>query len=206
VPVENSTEGAIGRTLDLLCHPAEDLREVVLRVHQHLLAQGRRHGRHSPRLHPCAITFPVPRNGSARTCLVLSEWRCRATRGSQLAAQDDTSAAIAGETARKSMPWLPSPATSRTNPTTPRVSWSSARTTPHLREGQDLADHGGAKPARAMVELPVAAGTPQRQHEQAGVAPVAHRPVEYVLCRRRGSPVRPAVVQALASCASRRRS
>lgn len=38
VPVENSTEGAIGRTLDLLLNtPLKICGEVVLRVHQHLL-------------------------------------------------------------------------------------------------------------------------------------------------------------------------
>ncbi len=39
VPIENSTEGAIGRTLDLLMTtPLKICGEVVLRIHQHLLS------------------------------------------------------------------------------------------------------------------------------------------------------------------------
>jgi chorismate mutase/prephenate dehydratase len=41
VPVENSTEGAVGRTLDLLLQtPLTICAEVVLRVHQNLMAKG----------------------------------------------------------------------------------------------------------------------------------------------------------------------
>lgn len=41
VPVENSTEGAVGRTLDLLLQtPLRICAEIVLRVHQNLLAKG----------------------------------------------------------------------------------------------------------------------------------------------------------------------
>lgn len=39
-PVENSTEGAVGRTLDLMLHtPLKICGEVVLRVHQHLMSK-----------------------------------------------------------------------------------------------------------------------------------------------------------------------
>jgi chorismate mutase/prephenate dehydratase len=39
VPIENSTEGAVGRTLDLLLTtPLKICGEVVLRIHQHLLS------------------------------------------------------------------------------------------------------------------------------------------------------------------------
>ncbi|HYA21123.1 MAG TPA: prephenate dehydratase [Burkholderiales bacterium] len=42
-PVENSTEGAVGRTLDLmLATPLKICGEVVLRVHQHLLGKSKR--------------------------------------------------------------------------------------------------------------------------------------------------------------------
>jgi chorismate mutase/prephenate dehydratase len=41
VPVENSTEGAVGRTLDLLLQtPLRICAEIVLRVHQNLMAKG----------------------------------------------------------------------------------------------------------------------------------------------------------------------
>jgi chorismate mutase/prephenate dehydratase len=47
VPVENSTEGAIGRTLDLLLNtPLRICAEVVLRVHQNLMAKGGALGGH----------------------------------------------------------------------------------------------------------------------------------------------------------------
>ena len=40
-PIENSTEGAVGRTLDLLVSsPLQACGEVVLRIHHHLLSQG----------------------------------------------------------------------------------------------------------------------------------------------------------------------
>src|SRR5208282_6444552 len=40
VPVENSTEGAVGRTLDLMCQtPLTIAGEIKLRIQQHLLAQ-----------------------------------------------------------------------------------------------------------------------------------------------------------------------
>ncbi len=43
VPVENSTEGAVGRTLDLLLNtPLRICAEIVLRVHQNLMAKGDR--------------------------------------------------------------------------------------------------------------------------------------------------------------------
>src|SRR5271166_2798499 len=41
VPVENSTEGVVGRTLDLMCQtPLTIVGEIKLRIQQHLLAQG----------------------------------------------------------------------------------------------------------------------------------------------------------------------
>ncbi|MBX3676574.1 MAG: prephenate dehydratase [Rhodocyclaceae bacterium] len=43
VPVENSTEGAVGRTLDLLLQmPIKICGEVMLRIHQHLLSKAER--------------------------------------------------------------------------------------------------------------------------------------------------------------------
>lgn len=46
VPIENSTEGAIGRTMDLLMTtPLHICGEVILRIHQHLLARERAMGK-----------------------------------------------------------------------------------------------------------------------------------------------------------------
>ncbi len=58
VPVENSTEGAIGKTLDLMLQtPLNVCGEVMLRIHHHLLAGtiGCRFQRHQARLFPSAI-------------------------------------------------------------------------------------------------------------------------------------------------------
>jgi chorismate mutase/prephenate dehydratase len=50
VPIENSTEGAIGRTLDLLLTtPLKICGEVVLRIHQHLLSNEPSLERRAPR-------------------------------------------------------------------------------------------------------------------------------------------------------------
>lgn len=49
VPVENSTEGAVGRTLDLMCQtPLTIVGEVKLRIGQHLLAKSARGGQGTP--------------------------------------------------------------------------------------------------------------------------------------------------------------
>lgn len=100
VPVENSTEGAVGRTLDLLIQTSLKVcGEVVLRIHQHLLRKSatlagiQRVYSHSQSLGQChewlnahlpnVERIPVTSNAEA----------------ARLAAQDDSSAAIAGEAA-----------------------------------------------------------------------------------------------------------
>ena len=100
VPVENSTEGAVGRTLDLLIQTSLKVcGEVVLRIHQHLLRKTasldgiQRVYSHSQSLGQChewlnahlpnAERIPVTSNAEA----------------ARLASLDETSAAIAGEAA-----------------------------------------------------------------------------------------------------------
>ena len=98
VPVENSTEGAIGRTLDLLLDtPLKICGEVVLRVHQHLL-------RKAVGLENIKIVYSHPQ--SFAQC---HEWlnqnlpnvkRVNAesnAEAARLAAEDEITAAIAGE-------------------------------------------------------------------------------------------------------------
>jgi chorismate mutase/prephenate dehydratase len=100
VPVENSTEGAIGRTLDLLM--ASTLKvcgEVVLRIHQHLM---------SKEMSLASITKVYAHAQSLAQC---HEWLGRALPGAQrfpvssnaqaaqLAAAEPGTAALAGETA-----------------------------------------------------------------------------------------------------------
>ncbi len=100
VPVENSTEGAVGRTLDLLLQmPIRICGEVMLRIHQHLLSKAekledvRRLYSHSQSLAQChewlnrhlpnLPRVPVASNAEA----------------ARMAAEDAESCAIAGEAA-----------------------------------------------------------------------------------------------------------
>ena len=100
VPVENSTEGAVGRTLDLLlANPVKICGEVKLRIHQHLLSRAdgigaaRRLYSHAQSLSQChewlnrnlasLPRVPVASNAEA----------------ARLAAEDPESCAIAGEAA-----------------------------------------------------------------------------------------------------------
>ncbi len=102
VPVENSTEGAVGRTLDLLLtSPRMICGEVMLRVHQHLLSKAGNatgvtklysHAQSLAQCHewlnrnlPSVPRVPVASNAEA----------------ARLAAEDSTSCAIAGEAAAR---------------------------------------------------------------------------------------------------------
>ena len=100
VPVENSTEGAVGRTLDLLlATPLSICGEVVLRVHQHLLRKGggmdgiRRVYTHAQSLAQCHEWLNQNLPGVERVAVSSN------AEAAKLAAQDETCAAIAGETA-----------------------------------------------------------------------------------------------------------
>jgi chorismate mutase/prephenate dehydratase len=100
VPVENSTEGAVGRTLDLLLQmPIRICGEVMLRIHQHLLSKAERmedvkrlysHSQSLAQCHewlnrnlPTLARVPVASNAEA----------------ARMAAEDAESCAIAGEAA-----------------------------------------------------------------------------------------------------------
>ena len=100
VPVENSTEGAVGRTLDLMCQTELTVvGEIKLRVGQHLLSRARELGEitrvysHAQSLAQCAQWLlrhlpSVPRVPASSNA-----------EAARLAALEPTSAAIAGETA-----------------------------------------------------------------------------------------------------------
>ncbi len=100
VPVENSTEGAVGRTLDLLLQmPIRICGEVMLRIHQHLLSKAEKledvkrlysHSQSLAQCHewlnrnlPALARVPVASNAEA----------------ARMAAEDTESCAIAGEAA-----------------------------------------------------------------------------------------------------------
>jgi chorismate mutase/prephenate dehydratase len=100
VPVENSTEGAIGRTLDLLmASPLKVCGEVVLRIHQHLMSR-------EASLESIATVY-----SHAQSLAQCHEWLGRALPGArrvpvgsnaqaaQLAAAEAGTAALAGEAA-----------------------------------------------------------------------------------------------------------
>ena len=108
-PVENSTEGAVGRTLDLLLGTSLKIcGEVVLRIHQHLLTN-------APSLEGVTKVY-----SHAQSLAQCHEWLNRNlpnvprisvgsnAQAAQMAAQEEGAAAIAGEAAaeRYSLPRL----------------------------------------------------------------------------------------------------
>ena len=100
VPVENSTEGAVGRTLDLLLStPLRICGEVELRVHQNLMAKSDSLAGISKRLFARAVARAVQRLAGANLpdaerVPVVEQRRGGAAGGGEAAA-----AAIAGEAA-----------------------------------------------------------------------------------------------------------
>ncbi len=100
VPVENSTEGAIGRTLDLLlASPVQICGEVNLRVHQNLLSQAASVSEittiygHAQSLAQCHEWLNRSMPGIARVAVASN------AEGARLAAEQSGTAAIAGEAA-----------------------------------------------------------------------------------------------------------
>ena len=99
VPVENSTEGVVGRTLDLLLTtPLRICAEIELRVQQNLLAKGklqdvRRVYSHAQSLGQCAAWLAQHLPGAERVPLSSN------AEAAQRAASEPGSAAIAGEAA-----------------------------------------------------------------------------------------------------------
>jgi chorismate mutase/prephenate dehydratase len=99
VPVENSTEGVVGRTLDLLlATPLRICAEIELRVQQNLLSKGsikniRRVYSHSQSLAQCEAWLAQNLPGVERIPVASN------AEAAQRAAKEDGSAAIAGEAA-----------------------------------------------------------------------------------------------------------
>ena len=121
VPIENSTEGAIGRTLDLLLTtPLKICGEVVLRIHQHLLSNER------------SLTEVKKVYSHAQSLAQCHEWLNRSlaeaqripvgsnAQAAQLAAAEAGAAAIAGQAAadRYQLPQLASNIEDEPNNTT----------------------------------------------------------------------------------------
>ncbi|ATP28829.1 prephenate dehydratase [Chromobacterium violaceum] len=100
-PVENSTEGAVGRTLDLMVSsPLKICGEVVLRIHHHLLrkVEGvdgiRRVYAHAQALAQCHEWLNKNLPADVERVSVASN-----AEAARLVAEDDTAAAIAGQAA-----------------------------------------------------------------------------------------------------------
>jgi chorismate mutase/prephenate dehydratase len=100
VPVENSTEGAVGRTLDLMCQtPLSICGEIKLRVQQNLLSNAAtlsevtRIYSHAQSLAQCAQWLALHAPGVARVAVASNAEAAR------LAAAEPGTAAIAGENA-----------------------------------------------------------------------------------------------------------
>ena len=121
VPIENSTEGAVGRTLDLLLTtPLKVCGEVVLRIHQHLLSNER------------SLGEVVKVYSHAQSLAQCHEWLNRSlpnvqripvgsnAQAAQLAATEAGAAAIAGQAAaeRYQLPELASNIEDEPNNTT----------------------------------------------------------------------------------------
>lgn len=121
VPIENSTEGAIGRTLDLLMvSPLLVCGEVVLRVHQHLLSKETSLDRiakiysHAQSLAQCHEWLNRNLPGVPRISMGSN------AQAAQLAASEEGAAALAGEAAaeRYQLPMLASNIEDEPNNTT----------------------------------------------------------------------------------------
>lgn len=100
VPVENSTEGAVGRTLDLMCQtPLSICGEIKLRVRQNLLSNAAsladitRVYSHAQSLAQCVVWLARHLPAAARVAVASNAEAAR------LAASEPASAAIAGEIA-----------------------------------------------------------------------------------------------------------
>ena len=100
VPVENSTEGAVGRTLDLMCQtPLTIVGEIKLRIQQNLLAKGigldavSKIYSHAQSLAQCVQWLARHLPAAARVAVASNAEAAR------LAAAESGAAAIAGETA-----------------------------------------------------------------------------------------------------------
>jgi chorismate mutase/prephenate dehydratase len=102
VPVENSTEGAIGRTLDLLLTtPLQICGEIILRVHQNVLRKGttltgiERIYSHAQSLAQCSLWLGQHLPGVEQVAVASNAEAAR------LAAQNPEACAIAGELAAR---------------------------------------------------------------------------------------------------------
>jgi chorismate mutase/prephenate dehydratase len=100
VPVENSTEGAVGRTLDLMCQtPLTIVGEIKLRIQQNLLARGGKRGAitkvysHAQSLGQCAQWLARHLPAAERVAVASNAEAAR------LASVERGAAAIAGEAA-----------------------------------------------------------------------------------------------------------
>ena len=175
VPVENSTEGAICRTLDLIvASPLKICGEVMLPIHQTLMRKHGRPGWHPARLWPCAIARPVPAvaqppSSRRRTRQRGQQQRrrapCRRRARCRHAGQRSRRRAVRPRRGRG--------ADRGRSQQHHAFSGAGANRRRAVRARQDLAGDGRAQPAGCRGQAAAAARRCRHFHEQARIAPGA---------------------------------
>ena len=182
VPVENSTEGAIGRTLDLLlATPSKICGEVMLPVHQCLMSREsklsgiRKVYSHTQSLAQCQQWLARALPQAERVAVVSNAEAAR------LAARERRAAAIGPKTAAALYRLESARAQhrGRSEKHHPLPGDRGARCGA-FRPRQDIARHVDAQRAGRDARAADAARGEQREHEPARIAAVAHRLWEYV--------------------------
>ena len=208
VPVENSTEGAVGRTLDLLlghaaarsaakscCRASEPAVDGAADVAGATV--------YSPCAEPGAVQSlaDAPTAGAERVPVASNAEAARAG-AAEAGSRRDRRRRAAGSLTDCSC-WR---ATSKMSPTTRRASWcSAAGCAPSGRDKTSMVMSARNRPG-AMHELLTPLARPRREHDAARVAAVAHR-ASGSTCSSSTSKVTrsdPAVREALVPCATRR--
>ncbi len=144
VPVENSTEGAVGRSLDLMPQsPLKVCGEVVVRIHHNLHEQGREGLRDDQaRVLPRPVARAVPRVAQLAPAATPSASPVSSNaEAARRAAEERGGRRRGGRHGRRALrARRSSPPTSRTSPTTPRASscWAHYEPKPTGRDKTSL--------------------------------------------------------------------
>ena len=192
VPVENSTEGVVARSLDLFLHtPLFIIGETSLFVRHNLLRRRDLARRHRPRSGASAGAGAMPRLAQPATCPTSSAGRWRATpKARAWPAWTPRWPRIASERAGERVrPARGRRRRSRTTPTTAPASPSSRTRDRHPAPqavGPRLHQPGGVgdEPARGRARHAGAAEAAWRVDDTLRVAPGALRPVGVLLLHR----------------------
>ena len=193
VPVENSTEGAVGRTLDLMCQtPLTIVGEIKLRIQQHLLAKGigldavTKVYSHAQSLAQCVQWLAHQLPAAARVAVASNAEAAR------LASAERGAAAIAAEAAAAiyGLDIVAAHIEDEPNNTTRFWVLGAHAVPPSGKDETSLVMAAQNKPG-AMVRAARAVRPARREHVALRVASGAYRPVGVLVLRRsRGPPGR----------------